>query len=244
MRERLDGFLARAGLGSRSDAKRLIRQKRVRVAGEICNDPGRILRGEEVVFDGRVVEAPPEVLHLVMHKPAGYSCSHDSREAPLVYDLLPRLFALAGPETVGRLDRETTGLLVLTTDGTLVHQLTGPKKRIAKRYRVRYEGRMPEDAPARFAAGFLLDGDEQPTLPADLRIDEVSAAGGRATVVLRQGRYHQVRRMFAQFGALVVDLHRDRMGGLDLPADLAVGAVRPLDEPELTSLCLADPDLG
>ncbi|HYC79295.1 MAG TPA: pseudouridine synthase [Planctomycetota bacterium] len=238
MSDRLDAFLAHAGVGSRSDVKRLIRGGRVTLDGVECRDAGEAVRGRAVAVDGEPVAEAPRGVVLAMHKPIGVSSSHDPMEAPLVFDLVPEAYRAVPLECVGRLDRETSGLLLLTDDGALNHRLTSPKRHVIKRYRATFVGPLAADAVARFAAGMTLKDDDRPTLPATLTVDAAPAgtAPGRATVLLREGRYHQVRRMFAACGARVIDLHRDRIGGLDLPPDLAPGAMRPLSEDERARL--------
>lgn len=229
---RLDALLARAGVGSRSDVRRLIRQGRVTLDGEVCRSAGERVGGRRVALDGEEVEPAPDVLHVVLHKPVGYACSHDPAEAPIVDELLPEAWRRLGLEPAGRLDRDTSGLLVLSTDGQLVHALTHPSRKVGKRYRVRFAGPLPGDAEVRFAEGLLLSGDERPTRPALLRRDGDQSA----TVVLREGRHRQVRRMFARLGSRVVELHRDGIGGYELPPDLAPGEYRRLEASDLERL--------
>jgi 16S rRNA pseudouridine516 synthase len=194
------------------------------VAGEICRDPARRVGDETVTLDEEAVVSPEEERDWLLHKPVGLACSHDVRESPLVFDLLPERLRRRGLRIAGRLDRDTSGLLVLSDDGDLVHRLTHPARKLPKRYRVAFEGELVEDAVARCAEGLLLPGDARPTRPAELRLE----GPGRATLVLREGRTHQVRRMVRVLGGRVVALHRDRIGGLDLPGDLAPGEGRPL----------------
>jgi len=235
---RLDAYLARAGLASRREARDLIRAGVVRVEGEVCRDRSRRIRGEEVRLADEPVVSPAEVRDFLLHKPVGLACSHDDRESPLVFDLLDPVLRRRPLRMAGRLDRATSGLIVLTTDGDLVHRLTHPRRKLPKRYRVGFEGSLAEDAVARCLAGLMLVGEEQPTRPARLSID----GPGRATIELREGRTHQVRRMFRALGAEVVTLHRDRVGALDLPVDLEPGALRPLD-PEERALLLSESSL-
>ncbi len=238
MSERLDAFLAHAGIGSRTDAKRLIRAGRVTLEGTVERDPGAQIRGRSVACDGEPVSPPRKDVVLLMHKPAGVSCSHDEREAPLVFDLLGEFWRATPLECVGRLDRETSGLLVLTDDGALNHRLTSPRRHVAKRYRAEFSGKLCGDAAERFRAGLLLDGEDDPTLPAELvALPAVEGAPhGKATVVLSEGRYHQVRRMLAACGVTVTALHRDRIGALDLPADLPPGRFREATAEERDAL--------
>jgi len=232
-RTRLDAYLARAGLGTRSEMRKLVRSGRVQVDGVACRSAARLLaEGARVCVDDELVEAPPEVVHAVLHKPCGYACSHDPGEAPLVEELLPASWLRLGVQPAGRLDRETSGLLVLSSEGGLIHRLTHPRHKLPRRYRVGFEGELPPDAVERCRAGLVLANEERPLLPAELRVE----GPGRATLVLREGRYHQVRRMFAALGAHVVRLHRDRIGGYDLPADLEPGDLRLLDASDLARL--------
>jgi len=232
--ERLDAWLARAGFGSRRDAKALVKSGRVAMDGRTQSDPATSVTGK-IVVDGEPVEAPPDGIWAILHKPVGYACSHDPAESPLVDELLPEVFRRLGAEFAGRLDRETSGLLVVTTDGALIQRLTHPKRHVTKRYRAAIEGPLAPDTVARFRAGIHLEGDDTPTLPADI---DIRAESGSIEVVvrLREGRYHQVRRMVAACGGKVLKLHRDRIGGFDLPDDLAPGGWRHLDEEAIARL--------
>ncbi len=222
---RLDAYLARAGLASRKEARRLIAHGKVGVGGEVCREKERRIADDEVVtLEGQVVSSPVALADFLLHKPVGYACTHDEREAPLVFDLLDPVLRNRSLKMAGRLDRATSGLLILTTDGDLVHRLTHPTRKRPKRYRIEHSGTLVDDAVARCLAGIQLEGDDKPTLPSELVVD----APGRATLVLREGRTHQVRRMIRALGGRVTALHRDRVGLLDLPADLAPGDLRPL----------------
>jgi 16S rRNA pseudouridine516 synthase len=232
---RLDAYLARAGLASRKEARGLIRRGAVTVDGEICRDGSRHVTGEAVALDDQPVASPAEHRDFILHKPVGLSCSHDEREAPLVFDLLDETLRRRSLRIAGRLDRATSGLLILTTDGDFVHRLTHPGRKIAKRYRIGFEGELRPDAVERCREGLLLKGEDRPTRPAELVIE----GPGRATIVLREGRTHQVRRMMRLLGAEVVALHRDRIGAFDLPPGLAPGALRPLT-PEERALLLSE----
>jgi 16S rRNA pseudouridine516 synthase len=229
---RLDAYLSRAGLASRREARDLIRGGQVQVDGIVCREPATRIEAQAVTLASAVVSPPGEVKDFLLHKPVGLSCSRDAREAPLVFDLLDPLLRNRPLQIAGRLDRATSGLLVLTTDGDFVHRLTHPTRKLPKRYRVGYRGELAADAVIQCEAGILLDGEDRPTRPALLTLDGT----GRATLVLREGRTHQVRRMFRALGAFVETLHRDRVGDLDLPSDLAPGAFRPLEAFERTLL--------
>jgi 16S rRNA pseudouridine516 synthase len=229
---RLDAYLSRAGLASRREARDLVRSGQVCVDGVVCREPATRIEGQAVTLASAVVSAPGEVKDFLLHKPVGLSCSRDAREAPLVFDVLDPVLRQRPLQIAGRLDRATSGLLVLTTDGDFVHRLTHPSRKLSKRYRVGYRGELAPDAVMQCEAGILLDGEDRPTRPAVLTLD----GPGQATLVLREGRTHQVRRMFRALGAFVEALHRDRVGGLDLPSDLAPGAFRPLEAFERTLL--------
>ena len=220
---RLDAFLAHAGFGTRTEVKRLIRAGRVAVAGEVCRRAATHVEGPEVTVDGRPVETV-DTVHAMLHKPVGYACSNNPAEAPLISELLPADWLGLGFQPAGRLDRDTSGLLILSRDGGMIHRLTHPSRKLPKRYRVGFTGELAPDAADACARGMLLEGEERPTRPAQLTID----GPGRATLILREGRTHQVRRMFAALGAEVVTLHRDRIGGLDLDVAQGPGEIRPL----------------
>ncbi|ODT06916.1 MAG: 16S rRNA pseudouridine(516) synthase, partial [Kaistia sp. SCN 65-12] len=153
---------------------------------------------------------PPPGLALMIHKPLGVTCSHKETGA-LIYSLLPERWRRRDPviSTVGRLDKETSGLLLMTDDGALLHRIISPRHHVPKRYQV---------------GGLMLEGEDKPLLPAEMDV----VGPKQATLTLHEGRYHQVRRMFAAVGNHVTALHRDRIGLLDLPADLEPGAYRLL----------------
>jgi len=204
--------LAGLGYGSRKEVAIAIRDGRV--TGE----------GESLRFDGEPID-PPRGMVLMMHKPAGFTCSH-ADQGRLVYELLPPRFLKRDPKlsSVGRLDSETTGLLLFTDDGTLLHKLISPKSSLEKTYEAALARPLEGQEAALFAAGTLmLRGEDKPCLPARLEV-----TGERtARLTLTEGRYHQVRRMFAAAGNHVEALHRSRFGGLDL-GDLAAGCWRLL----------------
>jgi 16S rRNA pseudouridine516 synthase len=215
----------------------VIRSGRVTVDGQACRDQARHVQGGQVRVDGVPIAIGVSEATVVLHKPLGYACSHDPAEAPLLEELIPAALAHLPLESAGRLDRDTSGLLVVTSDGTLIHALTNPRRHLAKRYRIRYRGALSSHAISRCAKGMLLDGDSKPTLPAELTLDgEAGAGDATATLILHEGRYHQVRRMIAALGGEVVALHRDRIGGLQLPADLGPGMARLITAGELEQL--------
>jgi 16S rRNA pseudouridine516 synthase len=224
--------IANLGYGSRKDVARLFREGRVTdAAGDVLYADDAPAHAD-VRIDGEPLD-PPQGLVLMLHKPVGYTCS--TRDpGRIVYDLLPSRFRHRSPllSTVGRLDRDTSGLLLLTDDGALLHRITAPKARLAKRYETTLASDLRGDEATLFASGTLqLESDATPLAPARLEV----ADARHATLVLTEGRYHQVRRMFAAVGNHVEALHRSQVGGLAL-GDLAAGGWRPLSEADLAIL--------
>jgi 16S rRNA pseudouridine516 synthase len=216
---RLDQLLANLGYCSRREARMWVAAGRVSVRGAVADDFGAKAEPADVLIDGELPDHPDGLL-LALHKPLGLVCSHDAREGPRVYDLLPpRWLARHPPVTsVGRLDKDTSGLLLLTDQSALVHRLTSPKHKVPKIYRATVDCDLAPELVARFAAGTLvLDGEKEPCAPATLKI----LSPREAELTLTEGKYHQVRRMFAACGATVLTLHRAQFGPLtlgDLPA--------------------------
>ena len=225
---RLDRLLSNLGYGTRKEVAALARAGRITLDGEALTDADRRVTldpglPERLRVNGRPLDPLPG-LALMVHKPLGVTCSH-KEEGDLVYDLLPSRWRGRDPaiSTVGRLDKETSGLLLMTDDGALLHRIISPKAEIAKVYRATLARPLRGDEGATFAAGTLmLEGETKPLLPAELEV--LSPTEARLT--LHEGRYHQVRRMFAAVGNHVEALHRERVGGLALPDDLAPGRWR------------------
>ena len=230
MTDRLDARLVAAGAGPRKEIQQAIRKGRVTVDGVTIKKPGDRTDGD-VALDGTVFRAPP--ISLIMHKPAGYSCSHQLNEAPLIYELLPAHWPTF--QTIGRLDRDTTGLLILTRDGQLNHHITSPKHEVTKEYHLTYEGTLKPTAVAKFEKGVALD--DGPCRPAKLDLPEEH----KAIVTLTEGRFHQVKRMIQAVNGRVTNLHRHRIGGLILPTDLTAGDWREIQKDELAALDEARP---
>lgn len=211
---RLDQLLSRFGYCSRSEARVWLRQGRVRVGGVPALDPGQRVRTEEVLIDLEPVENPGGLLALY-HKPAGLVCSHEADEGPSIYDALPSRWLRRNPPvtSVGRLDKDTTGLLLLTDDGDWVHRWTSPRHETPKVYEVTVDRDLDPSSVGVFASGTLrLDGESSPCHPARLEI----LSPREARVELTEGRYHQVKRMFASQGSRVIHLHRTRFGPFEL----------------------------
>lgn len=235
---RVDQLLSSMGYGSRKDMARMAK------AGGITLDDADLWDVSQRIavtpdlprrmqVDGAALD-PVAGLVILLHKPLGMSCSH-KEQGPLVYELLPDRWRRRDPaiSTIGRLDKQTSGLLLLTDDGALLHRVISPKRHVKKTYRARLERPLSGHEAALFAAGSLmLDGEDKPLAPAALEV--ISATEARLHVT--EGRYHQVRRMFAATGNHVQSLHREALGGLVLPASLAPGQWKLLDAEEIASI--------
>ncbi|MBI5940196.1 MAG: rRNA pseudouridine synthase [Caulobacterales bacterium] len=235
---RLDRLLANLGYGSRREMQALARNGRVTLDGTPVRDADRkvaVTRDlpDQLHIDGKPIDPPPGIA-LMLHKPLGVTCSH-KEAGPLVYDLLPTRWRMRDPaiSTIGRLDKDTSGLLLLTDDGGLLHRVISPKNHVAKRYRATLDRPLTGEEAAIFAAGeLMLEGETKPLLPALME----TLSPTEALLTLTEGRYHQVRRMFAAVGNHVVALHRESMGGLDLPDDLAAGEYRLMTEADVAAV--------
>ena len=221
-------LIANLGYGSRRDVALMFRQGRITdPAGEVLYADDRVEHAD-VRIDGEPLD-PPQGLLLMLHKPVGHTCSTKD-PGRVVYDLLPPRFRLRKPllSTVGRLDRDTSGLLLMTDDGALLHRITSPKSKVPKTYEATLAEPLRGDEAALFASGTLmLESETTPLQPALLE-----PSGERsARLTISEGRYHQVRRMFAAAGNHVQALHRNRVGALEL-GGLPAGEWRPLDGPE------------
>ena len=241
---RLDKLLANLGYGSRREIQALVRAGRVRLNEVRLTDAAEKVSPEargDLRVDGEALD-PPAGLVLMLNKPLGMTCSH-KEEGPLVHDLLPERWRRRDPpiSSVGRLDKDTTGLLLLTDDGALLHKIIAPRTHVAKRYQIELARPLRGDEADIFAAGTLmLNGETEPLRPGLLEV----ATPTHAALTVTEGRYHQVRRMFAAVGNHVLGLHRDRIGGLTLPDDLAPGQYRMLDEAARATLTGPAAEMG
>ncbi len=229
----LERILHLHGFGSRKTCRALIRQQRVKVAGQICDDPFIELATEGLAFNVDGVDWHyHENATIVLHKPAGYECSRRPIHHPSIYSLLPRPLMERGVQAVGRLDADTTGLLLLTDDGPLNHRLASPRHQVRKTYRVH----LKHPACAHFVAA-LLQGVQLHDEPGPLAAIACSMLDEKTVqLVVGEGKYHQVKRMVAAAGNRVEALHREAMGSFRLPDDLVPGQWRWLDEDELKGL--------
>ena len=217
------------GFGTRRECESLVAAGFVSLAGEVCDDPWREVEPEGLEFGVQGQRGPYREKALVMlHKPAGYECSQKPKHHPSVLSLLPAPLRVRGVQPVGRLDEDTTGLLLLTDDGALIHRLTSPRHHVPKVYEVRCKHPVDEAQLAALRAGVVLDDDPAPVRAAACEAD--GTHGLRLT--LTEGKYHQVKRMVAAAGNRVEALHRSAFGALVLPADLAPGQWRWVEGPQ------------
>jgi 16S rRNA pseudouridine516 synthase len=229
------------GYGSRREVQQLVRLGAVLLDGAAVSDAEMRLKAtpdlsHRLEVDGAPLDPVPGMA-VMMHKPLGVTCSHKETGA-MVYELLPSRWRLRDPalSTVGRLDKETSGLLLLTDDGALLHRIISPRRHVPKRYVATLARPLEGHEGARFASGeLMLEGEDKPLLPAEF--EPLTSTTARLTVT--EGRYHQVRRMFAAVGNHVTALHRDRIGALELTADLEPGGFRLMGEPEIGALFAA-----
>lgn len=235
---RLDKLLAGMGYGSRREVESLMDQDRVLLDGKPILDCGmKVELSEELrarlSIDGEGIDPLPGMV-VMLHKPVGVTCSH-KESGPLVYDLFPPRWKRRDPQlsSVGRLDKETSGLLLFTDDGKFLHRIISPKHHVPKCYLATLAKPSREDAAAIFSrGGLILEGEAKPLLPAELEV----IAPTIARLTIHEGRYHQVRRMFAALENRVVELHRESVGGLKLPNELKPGDYRLLSPYEINQL--------
>ena len=225
-------YIANLGYGSRREVTAMLQQRRVRRRDGSVLREGDGFSHDDVRIDDAPLDVAPGVV-LMLHKPVGFVCS-TTDASRLIYELLPGRFTARSPiiAPIGRLDRDTSGLLLLTDDGQINHRVTSPKARRPKVYEAALASDVRADALEIFSSGTLmLDGESSALEPAILEI--VDARHARVTIT--EGRYHQVRRMFAAVGNHVESLHRTSIGGLQL-GDLAAGAWRALEPDEVARL--------
>lgn len=235
---RLDKCLADCGLGTRSEVKSLLKAKRITVNGKVVNN-GKVQvnpETDEILFDGETIQYE-EFVYIMMNKPKGVVSATEDNLHKTVLDLIDPLYFKKGVFPVGRLDIDTHGLLLLTNDGELAHRLLSPKKHVTKIYQARVEGVMTAEDAAAFERGIVLS-DETECMPARLDILSVAQDESIVQIHLKEGKFHQVKRMVKSCGKTVVDLQRLTMGPLKLDESLALGESRPLTEEELESLMM------
>ncbi|MDQ0721398.1 16S rRNA pseudouridine516 synthase [Paenibacillus sp. W4I10] len=237
---RLDKILSHMGVGTRSELKKMVKQGRIHVDGKAVKDSGVQVNPEVNVIEAdgeRIVYR--EMIYLMLHKPPGVVSATEDNRDKTVLDLLRKEDRVFNPFPVGRLDKDTEGLLILTNDGPLAHDLLSPRKHVPKTYEARVLGNVDEADVQRFKAGIQLD-DGYETLPAELTIlgQEETEEGmiSSISLIIHEGKFHQVKRMFQAVGKRVIYLKRVAMGELELASDLAIGSYRELTADELNLL--------
>ena len=235
---RVDKLLSSMGYGSRTEMARMAKAGGITLDGTDLYDVTKRIAitpdlPTRMEVDGEPLD-PVEGMVILLNKPLGMTCSR-KEDGVLVYDVLPDRWRSRDPaiSTIGRLDKQTSGLLLLTDDGDLLHRVISPKRHVVKVYRAKLARPLNGTEGDLFASGHLmLDGEDKPLAPAHLEVISET----EALLSVTEGRYHQVRRMFAAAGNHVEELHRERMGGLTLPADLAPGQWVLLSEEQIASL--------
>ena len=236
---RLDKCLAMLGLGSRSEVKQLIRRGQVSVDGVTAVDPERKLDAE----NSRIIVAGTEYIFrsertVMLNKPAGVLTAARDKKQRTVMDLLPPMYAAMDCMPAGRLDKDTTGLLILTSNGALAHRLIDPNKEVGKTYEARIDSCFTGEDEEAFRSGLLInDADGMfEARPAKARVLESSDESSLVEVCVSEGKYHQVKRMFAMRGYTVLQLKRVKIGRLHLDPALAPGEFRELTQEEIALL--------
>ena len=228
----LERLLASMGFGSRKDARGLVRMGLVELDGKVLEDPFMEFaeRPESITVNGEEVPTVDK-LYVMMHKPLDVECSHNARDHQSVFSLLPDRFTAMGIQTVGRLDADSEGLLLLSNQGDFIHKVESPKKGLLKRYRVTLAREFTEAQKQELLKGVMLKGERREVLAREIEVD-----GDSVIVAIGEGLYHQVRRMFAAVGNHVETLERISIGPVQLDASLGRGGWRFLTDEEVSSL--------
>lgn len=237
---RVDKLLSSMGYGSRKEMARMAKDGGITLDGtEFLDVTKRILvtpdLPDRMKIDGEAVD-PVLGMVILLNKPLDMTCSH-KEDGALVYDILPDRWKLRSPtiSTIGRLDKQTSGLLLLTDDGDLLHRVISPKRHVKKTYRAKLARPLNGIEHDLFASGqLILKGEDKPLAPAELEM----VSKTEALLSVLEGRYHQVRRMFAATGNHVEELHRERLGGLSLPDGMVPGQWKLLSEKDITLIFL------
>ncbi|AEY00281.1 pseudouridine synthase [Oceanimonas sp. GK1] len=227
---RLDRFLSEASGLTRSLAKKALSRGEITVDGNVVKKGDIKIAHQQVCWEGRYLGLQPP-RYIMLHKPQGYISATKEEVHPCVLQLLPAEWA-AGLQCAGRLDVDTMGLLLLTDDGKWSHRLRSPKKACNKVYRVDLAEPLTDDVVERFAEGVKLHGEDKATLPATLEV----LTPTRVLLTIQEGKYHQVKRMFAAVGNHVIGLHRLQIGEIVLDNSLAPGEWRHLTAEEIASI--------
>ena len=229
--ERIDKIISSQTNYSRKDVKKLILQKKISVNGKVAKKPEQKVneQQDEIYIDGNELEIK-KYIYLILNKPKGYISATEDRTAKTVLDLVPEKYMRRGLFPAGRLDKDTTGMMIITDDGEFAHNILAPKKHIEKTYRVQIDIDITDEMREKFKQGIVLK--DHVCCPATIVVEDKNTA----LITITEGKYHQIKRMFGCFGAKVVNLHRISMGGLQLPKDLREGECRELTATELLKL--------
>ncbi len=229
----LASILFSQGFGSRRQCQALITQARVIINGKLCTNPAALFDTVKLIFtvDG-TAWTYHERLYLALNKPAGYECSRQPQHHSSIFELLPPPFIARGVQCVGRLDQDTTGLLLLSDDGQFVHTYTSPKRKVPKTYLATVRHSLTDAQLAVLRSGVLLHGESKPVAA----VTAYARHKHLLEITVLEGKYHQIKRMVAAAGNRVDSLHREQIGNFTLPVTLAPGAWRPLDATNLASL--------
>ncbi|TQQ84408.1 rRNA pseudouridine synthase [Peptacetobacter hominis] len=231
-KQRVDKVLSNLGYGSRTEIKKFCKQGIIQVNGKTVSNPGQQVDTDidEIVINGEKINYR-EFIYIMMNKPDGYISATFDKHDPIVLDLIDDEYLVFEPFPVGRLDKDTEGLLVLTNDGQLAHRVLSPKKHVPKKYYAKIDGRVTEEDIEAFKEGVVLD-DGYKTMPAELEILK-SDDKSEIELVIHEGKFHQVKRMFESVGKKVTYLKRLSMGGLILDESLEIGEYRELSDEEV-----------
>lgn len=237
----LERLVASIGFGSRKEARALIRAGMVEMDGEVVDNPFVEFKTRPEVITVNGEEVPTvEKLYIMMDKPLDVECSHNARDHQSIYDLLPDRFTAMGLQSVGRLDADSSGLILLSNQGDFIHKVESPKKGYLKKYRVTLAREFTAEQKAELLKGVMLKDERRPVLARELSEERVTAADGTVqnTVVISigEGLYHQVRRMFAAVGNHVMTLSREAIGPVAMDDTLGSGGWRFMTEEEVASL--------
>ncbi len=227
---RLDKFISHATGLSRELSRRAIRGRQVLVNDQVCKSAAFSLKSTDVVTLEDEVLTLPVARYFALHKPAGYVCATVDSDHPTVLDMLSDI-DITGLAIGGRLDIDTTGLVLLSDDGQWLHKVTAPRHHFSKTYIAQLQHAVDQELIDHFAEGVMLHGESKPTKPAQCR----ALPDNSAEVIISEGRYHQVKRMFAACGNKVLHLHRTQIGEVLLDSSLPSGHYRSLSEQEIQS---------
>lgn len=231
---RLDKFLSHTGFGSRKEVKELLKKKLVQVNGQLEKEGKKAIdeTNDQVIVNNQLVQYK-KYIYYMLNKPQGVVSATEDREHRTVIDLIAEKDMVQGLFPVGRLDKDTTGLLLLTNNGDLAHQLLSPKKKVPKLYQASVSGIMTDEDSLIFSKGITISGNER-CLPAKLKIKQTNEENTTSEIELEimEGKYHQVKRMVEAVGKKVTTLNRLSMGGINLDQELKPGKYRELTQNE------------